>query len=392
MQVAYEPLDKRYEQSGVELDGAWVDAALREAVDRIDRMLPRFTAEFPSAATEKGIYRPVEKVDWTEGFWSGILLLAYEVTGEEKYRRVAEGLLPRFRERLDRKIKVETHDLGFLYTLSNVSYYKLTGSAYARESALAAAGLLLRRYSEKAEIIQAWGNLDDPEKQGRMIIDCNLNLPLLFWAGRETGDRAYADAAGKHLKKAAEYLVRSDASTFHTYYFDVHTGEPLKGTTHQGYSDTSCWSRGQAWAVYGFALNYEYTRDAALLELSKKTANYFLNRLPADFVCYWDLIFTEKDRQYRDSSAAAIAVCGLLELIKQHPILDADCALYRKAVFALMESLRRKYLTQGGEDGFLRHSVYNYPRKMGIDEASLWGDYFYLEALVRMKQVWNRYW
>ena len=185
-QIKKEPLDSRYE-NGALLTGRWAEQAIGEAKERIDRLLPRFSGTFPSASTVHGMYQPVEKVDWTEGFWTGMLWLLYEVTGDAGYRRAAERFLPTFRERLDQKIKVNTHDLGFLYSLSCVAASQLTGNETARQTALDAAKILYGRYNETAGIIQAWGDLNDPAKQGRMIIDCNLNLPLLGRRGDRQG-------------------------------------------------------------------------------------------------------------------------------------------------------------------------------------------------------------
>lgn len=390
--VAMEKFPARYQMEQPSLSDAWVEEAIGEALERIDRMLPRFQDTFPAAAAVNGVYPPVEKVDWTEGFWVGMLWLAYELTGAPKYRSAAERLLPLFRTRLEQKVKTNTHDLGFLYSLSCVAAHKLTADSQARSSALWAADLLYERYNPTAGIVQAWGALDDPAKQGRMIIDCNLNLPLLFWASQESGVPHYSEAAIQHLNRAKQYLVREDASTYHTYFMDVHTGKPLRGTTHQGWSDTSCWARGQAWAITGFALDYRYHPDPDLLDLAKKTAIYFLNRLPEDHICYWDLIFTPEDHQYRDSSAVSCAVCGLLE---QSRLLEKDDPVqpvYRNAIAAMMRALREGYLTGPDQDGLLLHGVYNYPRNNGIDTQNLWGDYFYLEALVRLHKQWNPYW
>lgn len=388
--VKLEKLNVRYDEPSAFSD-KWLDGAVGEAVERIDRLLLRFGDCFPSASTVNGVYQPVEKVDWTEGFWTGELWMAYELTKEERYRHAAERFLPAFRQRLEQRIKTNTHDLGFLYSLSCVAAWKLTGNREARETALMAAELLYGRYHEKAGIVQAWGDLNDPEKQGRMIIDCNLNLPLLFWAAKEEGRKDYYQAAVKHLQNAMKYLVRQDGSTFHTYFMDVHTGLPLRGTTHQGYSDESCWSRGQAWAIYGFALNYRSWNCLDLIELSKKTANYYLNRLPKDYIPYWDLIFKPEDNQVRDSSSASIAACGLLELLRELPLMHEERKRYEHGVCHMMMNLRDHYLT-GNEDGILMHGVYNYGRNMGIDEQNLWGDYFYIEALRRLKRVWNPYW
>lgn len=391
MTIALETLDARYFHTSPGLDKVWLETALQDTLRSIDEMLPRFTRTFPAASAGEGRYPSVEKVDWTEGFWTGMLWLAWEVTGDDKYRLAAEGLLDSFEERLDKKIKVDTHDLGFLYTLSCVNAWRLTGNTRARKLALRAAELLYRRYDATAEVIQAWGDLTDPARQGRMIIDCNLNLPLLFWAARETGKTEYRDAAHRHLAQAARYLVREDASTFHTFYIDVHSGRPLHGDTHQGFSDSSCWARGQAWGIYGFALAFNETGDAMLPELSRRLAHYYLNRLPEDAVCYWDLIFTPQDNAWRDTSAAAISVCGLAELLKQLPLSDPLRPAYEQAIALMMRNLHQHYFAHN-EEGLLREGVYNFGRNMGINVPNLWGDYFWFEALVRLSRVWTPYW
>lgn len=391
MTVVLETLNGRYSEQGPALTKAWLDAAIQDVLKSIDAMLPRFTTTFPAASSAEGIYPAVEKVDWTEGFWTGMLWLAWEATGDDKYRVVAEGLLDSFEERLDNHIKVDTHDLGFLYLLSCVNAWRLTGNERARGLALRAADLLYQRFNPTAGVIQAWGDLNDPARQGRMIIDCNLNVPLLFWAASETGNRAYKEAATQHLAQAATYLVRDDASTFHTYYMDVTTGAPLRGDTHQGFSDNSCWARGQAWGMYGFALAFNYTGDKALPELSRKLTHYFLNRLPEDYVCYWDLIFTREDNAFRDTSAAAIGVCAMDLLLKQLPLSDPQRSAYQQAITKIMLNLHEHYFAQH-EDGILLEGVYNYGRNMGINVPNLWGDYFYFEALIRLSRTWTPYW
>ena len=151
----------------------------------------------------------------------------------------------------------------------------------------------MERYFEKAGIIQAWGKLDRPSQRGRMIIDCRMNLPLLYWATEETRKPEYRRAAISHAQQSARYLIREDSSTYHTYYMDVESGEPRFGQTSQGYADHSCWSRGQAWAIYGMPLSYAYTKEETRAHDAERVTNYYLNRSPEDYVCYWDLIFTE---------------------------------------------------------------------------------------------------
>lgn len=370
----------------------FIDSAIEFVTNKISDDLPEFTDKFPAACSKGNVYPATENFDWTESFWTGMLWLAYEETGDEKYRKAAEIQLDSFRNRIDTRYMTGTHDLGFLYTLSCVAAYKITGDETAKETALKAADCLMERYLKNAGIIQAWGDLSDPEQSGRMIIDCLMNLPLLYWASEVTGDSTYKDAALSHARQSAQYLVRDDASAFHTFYMDPATGEPVGGKTAQGFSDQSSWARGQAWGIYGFALSYRHTGIPEFLELSKKMANYFINRLPEDDVCYWDLIFTDGSEE-RDSSAAAIAVCGLLELYK-HLSVSEDASVYKGAALNILRSLKEKYTSEAcpESNGILLHAVYSKPGKNGVDECCIWGDYFYFEALMRIKKDIRLYW
>ena len=384
----------RYETAPT-LTKEYLDKAIEKILKKIDMNLERFTYKFPSSSSIDLKYQDIDNVEWTTSFWTGMLWLAYEYTKDEKYRHVAELHLESFKERLDRKgPDIQHHDVGFIFTLSSVAAYKLTGNPAARAMSIEAADFLITRYHEKAGIIQAWGDLSDPAQRGRIIIDCNMNLPLLYWASEETGDPKYREMAYTHVQNAAKYIVRDDASTYHTYYLDVETGAPKYGNTHQGYSDESCWSRGQAWGVYGFPLTHKYVHDNELMGLSKKVTNYFLNRLPEDDVCYWDLIFTEGNEQERDSSAASIAVCGLLEMVKSLPLTDPLRKYYENASLKIVKSLTDNYLSDNPEeDGLLLHGVYaKNPGNRGVDEFCIWGDYYYFEALMRLSKDWELYW
>ncbi len=369
-----------------------LQAMCDRALARLDRTIPDFLTTFPGPSSVDGKYPPIDNDEWTNGFWTGQLWLAWQMSGDSRYRDAAKGTLPSFKERARQKIAVDHHDLGFLYTLSCCAAGQLTGDSAAITAAVEAAELLLSRFDATANVIQAWGDPSDPLQRGRMIIDCNLNLPLLWWASRQTGDRRFADAADRHLAQAARYLVRHDFSTFHTFYIDTETGAPRHGTTHQGFSDDSAWARGQAWGIYGFALAFRHTGDPAYLELASNLADYFLDRLPSDQICYWDLIFTD-GTEPRDSSAAAIAVCGLLELASMLPLSDSRRDRYADLAAAIVRSLDSGYLAPlSGSNGLLDHAVYHWPNKVGVDECCIWGDYFYLEALLRLKQPWKPYW
>lgn len=373
-------------------DPADVDRLIEAVIARIDRTLPQFVDLFPAPASEDGVYAPIDNVEWTNGFWTGMLWLAWELTGASIYRETAERHVLSFADRIERRINVDHHDLGFLYTLSACAAHRLTGSRIGREAGLAAARLLLDRFDPVANVIQAWGDMRDPNQRGRMIIDCNLNTPLLYWATETTGEDRFAHAANRHLAQARKLLVRPDASTFHTFYVDTRTGRPRHGSTHQGYSDDSCWARGQAWGIYGFALGWRHTGDAGLVDLAAKLANYFLNRLPDDGICCWDLIFTDGQAQ-RDSSAAAIAACGLLELADALPVSAKARDIYAGWAWHIVRTLGEAYLAPlEGSNAVLLHAVYHMPNKAGVDEACIWGDYFYLEALMRLRRVWSPYW
>jgi unsaturated chondroitin disaccharide hydrolase len=376
--------------TGAGMDESLRGRALEAAVARCEANLRVFgPGLYPAPASVGGVYPAIPNVEWTSSFWSGMLWLSYEATGRSLFRDEALARLTDFRARLGDARLLQTHDLGFLYTLSCVAAYRLTGSAEARGLALEAADRLMLRFHEKAGIIQAWGDLADPAQRGRMIIDCDMNLPLLFWASEESGKQRYREAAARHLEEANRALLRPDDSTYHTFYYDTETGKPLRGATEQGLSDSSCWARGQAWAIYGLAANYRYLPKASFLEQASRLARYYLDRLPKDLIPRWDLSLAEGER---DSSAAAIAACGLLELAQRLPAADQRREEFRSAAIAMATSLARDYATASGSNGLLLHAVYNKPKNEGVDECCIWGDYFYLELLVRLGGAWAPYW
>src|SRR4029453_4539273 len=181
--------------------------------------------------------------------------------------------------------------------------------------------------------------------------------------------------------QCVRFLVRANGSTHHTYYVDPDTGEGRYPRTLQGFSDESCWARGQAWALYGFSLAYRHTREPLYRDVALRVAGYFLDHLPPDKICSWDLIFGEEDRQERDTSAAAIAASGLLELSEHCDPGDPRRHGLRHAALEILDALTEHHLcTDSGEDGILRHGVCHRPQGHGVNECCLWGDYFYLEA------------
>lgn len=370
-----------------------ITAALDSALKKIDQNMELLGEQYPQPATSNNKYDMMENTEWTNGFWTGILWLAYEYTNDEKYRKLAEKHVQSFLHRIENKIEVDHHDLGFLYIPSCVSAYKLTGNLDAKRAALLAADQLVSRYQETGEFIQAWGELGAADNY-RLIVDCLLNIPLLYWAYEETKNEKYFEIASKHYKTTLKNAVREDASAYHTFYFDPKDGKPLKGVTRQGYRDDSSWARGQAWIMYGIALNYNYVFDESAIYNFEAVSNYFLNRLPEDLVCYWDLIFSDKDGQPRDSSAAAVAVCGIQEMNRYLPETNESKHLYNLASHGILRSLINHYtdVEVEGINPLLTHGVYSWHSGKGVDEGNLWGDYFYMEALVRFLKDWKMYW
>jgi unsaturated chondroitin disaccharide hydrolase len=372
----------------------WLEEALDFSYEKIRNNLSAFAELVPPAASKNQVYIPEANKDWTASFWVGMLFLAKEGANTETYDEVISKQLASFANRLDEKVELETHDIGFLYILSAIADYKVNHNESSRELAIQAADLLMTRYNENAHIIQAWGDLSDPTQRGRMIIDCLMNLPLLYFASNETGDDRYRKAAYYHAKQTQKYIVRPNATTYHTYYFDTDTGEPIGGKTQQGYSDDSCWARGQAWGIYGFTLSYLYTGDKSFLDSAQKVADYFIAKLPSDSVPYWDLIFSDDDGEEKDSSSGAIAACGLLELAKALPLTSPNRQIYETIALKIMRALASEYTTEDfpASNGILVHGVYDKKSAKGVDECMIWGDYFYLEGLIRLNQSWYSYW
>ncbi len=363
-------------------------AQTKKAVDDLGQL-------FKPTNSERNFYIPSENNEWTNGMWTGEINIMYELTKDESLKKKALEHVDDFYRRIVEMRSIKNHDMGFLYSPSCVAAYKLYGSEKGRDAALKAADYLISRFQEKGEFIQAWGPIGDPDCH-RLIIDCLMNIPLLFWATEETGVEKYREVAMKHFNTSIHCVLRPDDSTYHTFFFDPDTGRPLYGVTHQGNRNDSAWARGQAWGIYGSALAYRYTGSEAAKDVFRKTLDFFLHHLPGSVVPYWDFDFGDGSGEPRDSSALAIAICGMLEMSD-----DLHDPSLREAALGLLPPLYEMCAVKDPSvsNGQLLHGVYckhtptNSAKNRGIDECNTWGDYFYVEALMRAKNpMWRAYW
>ncbi len=345
-----------------------------------------FNGRFPNSGD--GLHYTLnDNVNWLAAFWPGMLWLAGANNDDPIYRETAVSLLPTFSNRLDQQVHI-THDLGFLFSLSARAQWQVTGDEAARQLALRAADLLADRFRQPGQYIQAWGPVGEVERGGLIIADTMMNLPLLFWASEQTGNPRYYEAAYHHAQISRQYLIREDGSSFHTYFFNQETGEPIAGRTHQGYSDDSLWARGHAWMIYGFALAAQWCNEPLFLDAARQTAVAFLNELPEDKIPLWDLRLPAHETPYRDSSAAAIAACGLFRIAQ----LDNDSQMYAQGEELVAALIHHCLETDPAGQGLLKHGALHVPKGWAADEYIIFSDYFFLEALLTLENRNPDFW
>lgn len=352
--------------------------ALDACVEKTRQNLTRLDA-FPHV-TRDGVWRTSEHGRWTAGHWLGILWLAYLRSGDPELLAAAEA----WSRRLEfRKTDTTTHDMGFLFYPSFVRGYRITGDPYYRDVALAAAESLTARFHQPGDYIQAWEEAEDPIHRGRTIVDTVMNLPLLLWAAEESGESRYREIALRVAETTARHHVRADGSTYHVVDFDPETGEAIRYTTHQGLNDESSWTRGQAWATYGFSEVARLTGRADLHAVANRLADYFVAHLEPNRAPPWDFTAPGAE-QPRDAAAGAIAAAGLLDLAyaaADEPERERRMGQARALLDALVATC-----TDFGESaphGLLLHATADLPRKSGLDVSLIYGDHYFFEALTR---------
>ncbi|AHG88736.1 glycosyl hydrolase family 88 [Gemmatirosa kalamazoonensis] len=360
----------------------YAETKLAAAADSLDmsKGFPRHTVG------RDGAWVQMPVTQWTSGFFPGALWYAYELSGDPAFRARAERWTAGVESA---KTRTNTHDIGFLLFPSFGNGYRLTGNPHYRDVILEGTRNVTTRFNPTVGAIKSWDvdNPSDPRSAwpGRypVIIDNLMNLEMLFWAGKQPGgDPRWADIATRHAETSMRAHVRDDASTAHVTLFDPRTGKFLGRVTWQGDADTSAWARGQAWAIYGFTASYRATRKPEFLATARRVADWYLARLPDDYVPYWDFRAPGLPNEERDASAAAVACSALFEL--------ADLAhepRYRAAAEKTLGSLATRYLTAGtGNAAILAHSVGSKPGKSEVDVGMIYADYYFLEALVRYER------
>jgi len=364
------------------------------ATDRIIlKVLKKEQASVYLYAHAKGNPRSVDKKgkvvfsvpsDWTSGFYPGCLWYSYELSKDTLFLHAAENHTKVLE---NQKYNNTTHDMGFKMYCSYGNGYRLTRNKKYRKILLESAKTLATRFNPKVGCIRSWDH--HANQWGYpVIIDNMMNLELLFWAFDQTHDSLYYTIAISHANKTMQNHFRKDYSSWHVVDYDTITGKVIKKTTHQGYSDSSDWARGQAWGLYGFTMAYRYTKEKKYLDFAKHIARFILNnpKLPKDKVPYWDYDAPDIPQAPRDASAAAITSSALYELSTYTS--GKESKYYFKNAEDILNSLCAKYLTPPGYNYFLlEHSTGNWPSHSEINAPIIYADYYFLESLVRRRDI-----
>lgn len=314
---------------------------------------------------------------WCDGFLPGMLwiIAGREPEGAEG-RWWREQAISYSRPLEPRQFDREVHDLGFIFMPTYYRWHRITRDQKLAGVLVEAGRTMALRFREKGQYLRSFVAEDS------LFIDIMMNVGIIFWAARESRDAKLADIATRHALTTRRVLVRGDGSTAHEGLFDPETGAFLRQSTHQGWRGDSCWSRGLAWALYGFTTTYQHTRDARFLETAQACARFYIEHTPADGVPPWDYDAPEQTRGLHDTSAGAIAASGLLDLAQVVP----DCVqgrYYEAVARHILNTLASDYLGEGDPqwEGILKGGVYHLHKNLGVNESVMWGEYFFLEAL-----------
>ncbi|MCK5692302.1 MAG: glycoside hydrolase family 88 protein [Bacteroidales bacterium] len=337
----------------------------------------------PRTINKDGSLAVVPAGDWTSGFYPGVLWYMYELTGEVEWKEKAINYTDLLE---DQQFNGSDHDVGFRMFCSYGNALRITGDESYISVLEQSAKTLIARYYANVGCIRSW-DFNQENWQCPVIIDNMMNLELLFWASEQTSDPVYHNIAFTHAVTTMENHFRSDNSSIHVVDYDTITGDVRKIDTHQGYSDESAWSRGQAWGLYGYTATYRLTDHIDFLKQAERIAGFLLEHpnMPEDLVPYWDYDAPGIPDEPRDVSAAAIMASALYELCRY----SENGAMFKAKADKIMESLGTTYASAPGENyGFiLGHSVGAKPSESEVDVPINYADYYYLEALLRKKKL-----
>lgn len=357
----------------------------------LKRLSPAFRHEveangFPRCLEPDGTIRTVPSRDWTSGFFPGVLWYAYEYTDNEAYKDLAAQWTALMEQE---KTNDRTHDMGFKINCSFGNGYRLTSNPEYQKIMIESAKTLSTRFDPEVGCIKSW-DFNSDIWSFPVIIDNMMNLELLFLATQFTGDSSYYQIAYSHASTTLKNHFREDNSSYHVVDYNPESGEVISKFTHQGHSDESVWARGQAWGLYGYTMAYRFTQDEAFLTKAREIYEYIFAHpnLPEDLIPYWDYDMPAGQNPPRDVSAAAVTSSALYELtgyISDQTILD-------RANLILNELGSDKYLAKANADHFfiLDHSTGNMPKSDEIDVPIIYADYYYMEALIRQKQMLDK--
>ena len=362
-----------------------VDRNLNIAEDHYSKMVTAIgkTDKSPRTIDKNGNLIMVNSGDWTSGFFPGCLWKIYEYTKQDKWKSEAQFYTQNIEKE---KFNNTTHDLGFMLYCSFGNGYRLTGNSHYKDILIQSAKTLITRFNPKVGCIKSWESNDRWDYP--VIIDNMMNLELLFWATKETGDSTFYNIAVTHANTTIKNHFRKDYSTWHVLSYDTATGQVLKRNTAQGYKDESCWARGESWALYGFTMCYRETKDGRYLKQAKGIAKYILTskNLPEDMIPYWDYNASNIPNEVRDASAAAIMASALYELstFVNNPELN-----YKESADRILKSLSSpKYLNETGNSNFiLMHATGSKPADSEVDVPLIYADYYFIEANLRKLNI-----
>lgn len=367
-----------------------LDAKFSAEVARVGNHIPYIATDgrYTTFKDETGGIANADGIAWwTNGFWPGMMWQMHQATGRDLYKVEAEGT----EELLDRafdSFEGLHHDVGFMWQPSAVANYKLTGSERSLHRALHAAQLLLGRFNPAGRYIRAW-NL--PDTEGWAIIDSMINVQTLFWAGAETGDPRFMQAGIEHCDTLMDKAVRPDGSCNHITDFDPLTGEVVGAPGGQGYESGSSWSRGQSWAILGFALAARNSGQSRYLDVAKRVAHYFLANIALTDAKSLVDFRAPAEPVYWDALADLITACGLMDIAEQ--VTKSECGLYVDWAVRIVRAVESEWCDwDPAHDGLVTHCTGSYHSECDRETRMQYGDYYFTEAVLRLASKAMRIW